>query len=197
MSTKSFLILFTATIASASLTLFSFLSCEKERLAGHQNETEKHIPIRGTICGTIEEKDILNENDAIIGNALFYNNPKNFYMELTLPDSLCIMNCYAHTSTSLYDFPLDSLQNLNYSLFNRIFRYSQLRSFKRIIIPLPEIPNRSYLAVAIEYGKWKNQSLIKKIAWIDGIRYGSSVRGRITAYDTKQCLTQNHEGLNE
>jgi hypothetical protein len=53
------------------------------------------------------------------------------------------------------------------------------------------------LAVAIEYGKWKNQSLIKKIAWIDGIRYGSSVRGRITAYDTKQCLTQNHEGLNE
>ena len=197
MGTKSYLILFTAIIATSSLTLFSFLSCEKETIQEFKSKTEKTTPVRGSICGNIEQKDILNDNDDIIGNALFFNNYNNFYIELTLPDSLCILNCYLHSSTSLYDFPLDNSNNLNYLFFNHIFRYSLLKSFKRIIIPLPEIPARSYLSVAIEYGKWENQSLVKKIAWIDGIRYGSSIRGRITAYDKKACLIQNHEGLNE
>jgi hypothetical protein len=197
MSAKSFLILFTSAIAMASLALFSFLSCEKETLEVYQRGTKNSIPIRGTICGSIEEKDILNDNNDIIGNALLYNNTKNFYIEITLPDSLCIMNCYAHLSTSLYDFPLDSLQNLNYFAFNHVFRYTHLSYFKRIIIPLTELPNRSYMAVAIEYGKWENQELLKKIAWIDGIRFGSSIRGRITAFDKKQCLVQNGEAIDE
>ncbi len=197
MTARYFLILFTAIIAISSISLFSFLSCEKEIIKENQNITNKGLPIKGTICGTIEQKDILNSNDDVIGTALLYNNKENFYLEITLPDSLCILNCFVHSSSSLYDFPLDSAYNLNWPTFNHNYRYTLLSSFKKIIIPLYEIPNRSYLAVAIEYGKWINQELTKQISWIDGIRYGSSVRGRVTAYDKKQCLKQAKEAINE
>ncbi len=155
------------------------------------------MPKKGSICGAIEQKDILNNNDDIIGTALLFNNKNNFYIELNLPDSLYIMNCFVHTSSSLYDFPLDTISNLNWVNFNHIYRYTSLGNFKRLIFPLTEIPNRFYLTVAIEYGNWENQELNKKIAWIDGIRYGSSIRGRVTAFDKKQCLTQAKDGISQ
>lgn len=197
MTSKRFIIIFTAAIAISSSILFSFLSCEKEIKKENQILSNNNLPIKGSICGSIEQKDILNYNDEIIGTALFFNNKKNFYIEITLPDSLCVLNCFVHTSSSLYDFPLDTLSNLNWVNFNHIFRYTSLGSVKRLIFPLTEIPNRSYLAIAIEYGRWKNQELIKQIAWIDGIRYGSSIRGRVTAFDKKQCFTQPIEELEQ
>jgi hypothetical protein len=196
MTSKRFIIIFTAVIAISSSFLFSMLSCEKEMVKENQIFSNSNLPIKGSICGAIEQKDILNNNDDNIGTALLFNNKNNFYIELTLPDSLCILNCFVHTSSSLYDFPLDTLNNLNWVNFNHVFRYTSPGTMKRLIIPLTEIPNRSYLAVAIEYGRWENQELIRQIAWIDGIRYGSSIRGRVTAFDKKLCLKQPKEGLN-
>ena len=197
MSSKIFIITFTATVASIALSLFSFLSCEKENSITFKKNELEQMPERGTTCGTIEQKDILNETNDVIGTALLFNNSKNFYIELTLPDSLSILNCYLHSSLNLYDFPVDSNYNLNWNNFNHIFQFTRLNNFNRIIIPLNELPNRSYLAIAIEYGKYENQKSIKNILWVDGIRFGSSIRGRITAYDKKSCLTQSFEGQNE
>jgi hypothetical protein len=197
MGSKRFIIIFTAVIAIFSSFLFSMLSCEKEMVKEKQIFSNINMPIKGSICGAIEQKDILNNNDDIIGTALLFNNKNNFYIELTLPDSLCVLNCFVHTSSSLYDFPLDTLNNLNWSNFNHIFRYSSLGNFKRLIFPLTEIANRCYLAIAIEYGRWENQEIVKKIAWIDGIRYGSSIRGRVTAFDKKQCFKQSKEGITQ
>ena len=71
MGTKSYLILFTAIIATSSLTLFSFLSCEKETIQEFKSKTELKT-LEGTIYKTVYNELVSDK----VQNQIKENFPK-------------------------------------------------------------------------------------------------------------------------
>jgi hypothetical protein len=169
--------------------MIAFISCEKELANSYQNEINQ-MPIIGSICGEIEQKDIIDDQGNAIGLALLYNDTKNFYLYLSLSDSLIVEQTNLHWSQELMNFPMDSFHNLDLGNFKFTKREVLPRNSQKIIIPLPQLPSRFYLAAGITFKNYKNSASGKNIAWIDGIRYGSSYRGKVTAFERKICLTQ-------
>ena len=176
----------------------SMYSCEKEIITPNaedniilSNKTTR--PIEG-YCGDIQQKSIIfNSNNEEVGQALIYNDQRNFYIELSSWGDYLIEDVFLFVGTDRNAIPLDKFNNPDPISFEYSIQGKPLNNTRKFRLPLNDVPGQSILSCAMELRKPKPRGIAngEEYAWVDGHFFGSSVRGRYFGYDKQICRTSS------
>jgi hypothetical protein len=174
------------------IALFTFLtSCQKESPCSHERiglTTNVIWPIGG-ICGNRDFRDLLNENNQPKGSLFTYNDHQYQYLDVQLDDGYVASNIYIHFSETS-NFPVDSQNNPDVTVFGYKYHMDYPTSFWRIRWKKGKIPLNGFVSLCVAAIHPENQGDCKQTRlWADGIRYGSSIRGRYFYYTWTNCLS--------
>jgi hypothetical protein len=149
-------------------------------------------PIEG-FCGAYSVHDLMTAQQDTKGKLRFYNNSTQWFLEFKLDENHFIERVHIHF-TPTPNFPMDVHQNPDLTSFNHQVQFKHPSSIRRLTFSKNEVPLQGFVSICLEY---KNPQTFNHCGmgklWIDGIRYGSSERGRYFAYSWKNCLTQTPE----
>jgi hypothetical protein len=181
---------------SITLVLFltgGFLGCGHSIECRERSVYNKPVilmdPIDG-FCGSFSIHELLTVQQDVKGMLRLYNNLTEWFLEFKLEEDHSIELVHLHFSPTPH-FPLDAHQNPDLSSFSHQVHFNHPSSIRRLKFSKNEVPLQGYISICIEY---KNPQTFNRCGmgklWVDGIRYGSSERGRYVAYSWKNCLTQ-------
>jgi hypothetical protein len=149
-------------------------------------------PIEG-FCGAFSVHDLVTVQQEVKGMLRFYNDPSRWFLEFKLEENHSIEWVYLHFSPTP-NFPVDAKQNPDLSSFAHQVHFAHPSTLRRLNFPKKDVPLKGFLSICLVY---RNPQTLNRCGmgklWVDGIRYGSSERGRYFAYSWKNCLTQHPE----
>ena len=192
---------FIAFIFTLSAISISVYSCEKETITPNDNQSmkfeslqEPELPSGPAICGTYQERDLIQEDGITVGRAYTYNNTKYMFITVITNKGFYMNDLYANVSKRFEDIPRDEQGNPIVRLFNHMIDGNILSNIRIMRIALDDMPSTSTMTVIAQVRQqtYNNQFPVKsKRAWIDGRAYGTSVVGRVFTYYKGICLTND------
>jgi hypothetical protein len=201
MKRKNLVYAFFAFIATLTAISISVYSCEKESITPSDSQLmkfesldEPELPSGPAICGTYQERDLIQEDGITVGRAYTYNNTKYMFITVITNRGFYMNDLSANVSKRFEDIPRDDQGNPILRLFNHFIDGSVLSNIRIMRIPLDEMSATSILTVVaqVRQQNYNNQFAVKpKRAWIDGREYGTSIRGRLFTYNKGICLTND------
>ena len=201
MKRKNLVYAFFAFIGTLTAISISVYSCEKEALTPRdsqlmkfENLEEPELPSGPAICGTYQERDLLQEDGTTVGRAYTYNNTKYMFITVITNKGFYMNDLSANVSKRFEDIPRDEQGNPILRLFNHFIDGSVLSNIRMMRIPLDEMSATSIVTVVaqVRQQNYNNQFPVKsKRAWIDGRAYGTTSIGRLFTYSKGICLTND------
>lgn len=202
MKKSNFKFLLIAAILLSAVVGVSVYSCEKEVILPSQESASKtnqdgFVTEPGAVCGEIQEKNIFNRENEVIGQALVYNDTKYFYVVMSCFRGYNFNETYMQIDDKFGNFPLTDagnpdITNFEYSILDR--PASNTRKFR---IPLTEIAGVSNLTVAAMIQSTENREDKPTVAWVDGKFYGAEKTGRTFVFSKTTCMTTEAETVQE
>jgi hypothetical protein len=201
MKRKKLVYAFFAFIATLTAISISVFSCEKEtitpsdsQLMKYEDLQEPELPSGPALCGTYQERDLIEEDGTTVGRAYTYNNTKYMFITVITNKGFYMNDLSANVSKSFEDIPRDAQGNPIIRLFNHFIDGNILANIRIMRVPLDEMSATSIVTVVAQVREqtFNNQFPAKpKRAWIDGREYGTTVLGKVFTYNKGICLTND------
>jgi hypothetical protein len=201
MKRKNLFYAFLAFFVTLSAISISVYSCEKESIAPGDNQLmkfenlqEPELPTGPAICGSYQERDLIQEDGTTVGRAYTYNNTKYMFITVITNKGFYMNDLSANVSKRFEDIPRDDQGNPIVRLFNHMIDGNVLSNIRIMRISLDEMTSTSIITVVAQVRQqvYNNQFPVKtKRAWIDGREYGTTIVGRVFTYNKGICLTND------
>jgi hypothetical protein len=201
MKRKKLFYAFLAFFVTLSAISISVYSCEKEsitpgdsQLMKFENLQEPELPSGPAICGSYQERDLIQEDGTTVGRAYTYNNTKYMFITLITNKGFYMNDVSAHISKRFESIPRDEQGNPIIRLFNHFIDGNILANIRIMRISLDEMSSTSLITVVAQIREQtiNNQFPSKtKRAWIEGREYGTTIIGRVFTYYKGICLTND------
>jgi hypothetical protein len=201
MKRKNLVYAFFAFIATLTAISISVYSCEKETITSENTQLmkvedlqEPELPSGPAICGSYQERDLLQEDGTTVGRAYTYNNTKYMFITVITNKGFYMNDLSANVSKRFEDIPRDEKGNPIILRFNHFIDGNILSNIRMMRIPLDDMGPSSILTVVAQVRQqtYNNQFPVKtKRAWIDGREYGTTILGRVFTYNKGICLTND------
>lgn len=211
MKNSKFKFALVALALATGVTAVSVYSCEKENIVpgstsevdAEQSVSELKLTIADPdqVCGTVSERYLITNAGKKIGKAFYYNDAKNFYVQLMTIRGYYMTATNMHICGSHKEFPLNADGNPAVSEFKYLINGDPLTNVRKFVVPIRDLNEKSYVAIAatvklLKKGEEKVDisapSNIIRI-WAEGKSFGENRLGKMFIYDQTTCeLGEEH-----
>lgn len=192
---------FLSALLSFFVTTIFIYSCEKEHIEPVRITEKSSSPyieqnkdgLYANVCGVMEESKVLLDDITAAGNTLVYNDDQFLFIEMEAFEEFYFSDAYCHLAYDFQDIPLDGEGDPDYVNFTYQIIDNPISKFRTFKIPLSALEqNNVMLTVGVKVLPDPNKPNMFKLAWVSGIKYGNSWKGRVFKYQKKACSVDDH-----
>lgn len=203
---KNMKYVFVTGLLALGVAAVSVYSCEKETITPNTDGSSKSAEVlpTGDICGKMMNKSIVKFHEVdgektgkVYGEALIYNDTKNFYVELKSNDkNIYLTEAFMHISKDLKGIPTGKDTEAALKLYKYSITDQQAAITRKFRIPMNELGRVNAISVAVKLKHMNNggaEETDPSILWISGDKINSETEGFFFNYEKQVCLTVDGE----